>query len=67
MPPWLLLHSTFQVTGGNLADINNVMGHVCQDHLQLSAADHKPVVSVFQVGAASAEFSYSHLPSAKSP
>lgn len=34
---------------GNPADVTNVMGHVFQDYLQLSAADQRPVVSVFQV------------------
>lgn len=37
------------LTGSNPAELTNVMGHVCQDYVQLSAADHRPVVSVFQV------------------
>lgn len=29
-------------TDVNTADVSNVMGHLCQDYLQLSAADNRP-------------------------
>lgn len=31
--------------GVNAADVSIVMGHLCQDYLQLSAADHRPAGS----------------------
>lgn len=37
-------------TGVNTADVSNVVGHLCQDYLQLNATDHRPVLPVFQMG-----------------